>query len=238
MLVSPAVARSPNGLGCEPSKFRVVFDVGHTPEAPGATSSRGLTEYSFNLELASRAQEYLQRAGYDTDVVKTHGVGTQQLAVRTERANALHPQLIISLHHDATQARYEREWQVDGRKLSYSDKFSGFSVFVSRLNAHSRESLAFAELLSESLLSNGLSFSPHHAEDIDGERRSWADSKRGIYYYDKLFLLQHAIAPAVLLEAGVIVNRIEELIVGSDEGREAIASAIFSAVQSFCRAQT
>ena len=60
------------------------------------------------------------------------------------------------------------------------------------------------------LQKNGLSPSPHHAEHIPGEKREWADKDAGVYYYDDLVVLRTARTPAVLVEAGIIVNRIEE----------------------------
>jgi N-acetylmuramoyl-L-alanine amidase len=37
---------------CARATFRAVIDVGHTAESPGATSARGVPEFSFNLDLA------------------------------------------------------------------------------------------------------------------------------------------------------------------------------------------
>ena len=37
---------------CKRAAFRAVIDVGHTAQAPGATSARGFLEFSFNLNLA------------------------------------------------------------------------------------------------------------------------------------------------------------------------------------------
>jgi N-acetylmuramoyl-L-alanine amidase len=221
--------------GCDQSRFKIVLDVGHTREASGATSARGLTEYSFNLQLATRISERLRAAGYAVVVITVNGRGTEQLVARTKQANVQNPQLIISIHHDAVQARYQQPWYHDGRTDRFSDKFSGFSLFVSRLNSHFKESMAFAELLSSALTDKGFTFSRHHAEDIEGERRKWADATHGIYYFDELFVLRNTAAPAVLLEAGVIVNRTEELVIGSEASRGVISSAVLSAVQTFCR---
>ena len=41
---------------CARAMFRAVIDVGHTEKAFGATSARGLTEFSFNLNLAQAHQ--------------------------------------------------------------------------------------------------------------------------------------------------------------------------------------
>ena len=78
--------------GCAPQTLKVVLDVGHTPEAPGATSARGTKEYWFNLHLAERIKAALVTNGFtDTKVIMVHGVGEVQLARRVEEANAAGP---------------------------------------------------------------------------------------------------------------------------------------------------
>jgi len=47
-----------------------------------------------------------------------------------------------------------------------------------------------------------------------------------VHYYDNLIVLKTASTPAVLLEAGVIVNRDEELRVQSEEVRRRIAASV------------
>ena len=41
---------------CDPSKFRIVLDVGHTAESEGAISARNVSEFVFNLRLAKRSR--------------------------------------------------------------------------------------------------------------------------------------------------------------------------------------
>src|SRR5829696_6960937 len=48
---------------CDPAAFRVVVDVGHTAEVPGAISARGVPEYAFNLRLAQTIDKHLAAAG-------------------------------------------------------------------------------------------------------------------------------------------------------------------------------
>src|SRR6516165_1363585 len=48
---------------CNHTAFRVVIDVGHTREVPGALSARGIPEYDFNLRLAKQIEEKLIEAG-------------------------------------------------------------------------------------------------------------------------------------------------------------------------------
>ena len=54
---------------CSRAMFRVVVDVGHTEKAFGATSARGLTEFSFNLNLAKRIEQDLLAAGFRRSVL-------------------------------------------------------------------------------------------------------------------------------------------------------------------------
>jgi N-acetylmuramoyl-L-alanine amidase len=43
--------------GCHASGFKVAIDVGHTVEAPGALSARGVDEHVFNLALAREIEK-------------------------------------------------------------------------------------------------------------------------------------------------------------------------------------
>ena len=53
---------------CRRSAFRVVLDVGHTIDSPGADSARGVPEYQFNLALADATKDALVKAGFDDTV--------------------------------------------------------------------------------------------------------------------------------------------------------------------------
>jgi hypothetical protein len=74
----------------------------------------------------------------------------------------------------------------------------------------------------------------HHAEKIPGESREPLDEKLGIYRFDDLVVLKSARMPAVLFEAGVIVNRNEELLLRSATHQKKLASALAGAVADFC----
>jgi N-acetylmuramoyl-L-alanine amidase len=220
---------------CDRARFSIVIDVGHTPQAAGATSARGVSEYSFNLNLAHVVEALLTKAGFSTTkVLETTGLGTTQLYDRAARANAAKPDLFLSLHHDSAQRRYMSQWTYEGRTLEYSDKFAGYSIFVASNNAFSTQSLAFATLLSDALLADGFSYSLHHAANVEGENRTLLDASRGIYSFDGLIVLKQTRAPAVLLEAGVIVNRAEEEKLVTPAYQARIGGAIASAIAAFC----
>src|SRR5262245_20685936 len=89
---SAATARDEAGPGdpCVRAAFRVVIDVGHTAQVPGAKSARGVPEFVFNLNLAERIEQQLRAAGFPRSVLLvTEGPARKSLAERVERANAL-----------------------------------------------------------------------------------------------------------------------------------------------------
>jgi N-acetylmuramoyl-L-alanine amidase len=63
------------------------------------------------------------------------------------------------------------------------------------------------------------------------------DAQAGVYRYDQLIVLQETRMPAVLLEAGSIVNRQEELDLATPERRALTSAAIVAAVEKFCEAR-
>jgi len=65
-------------------------------------------------------------------------------------------------------------------------------------------------------------------------RRQLVDAEAGVYRYDQLIVLRKTRMPAVLLEAGSIVNREEELLLDSPERQALIARAVTDAVEAFC----
>jgi N-acetylmuramoyl-L-alanine amidase len=59
----------------------------------------------------------------------------------------------------------------------------------------------------------------------------------GVYSYDELIVLRKTRMAAVLLEAGSIINRDEELKMGSDQRRDITSAAVAAAVKAFCDAR-
>src|SRR5215472_6206922 len=73
---------------CNPSNFKIIVDVGHTLQAPGATSARGVSEFFFNSLLAKEIVDNLRQAGYGhASEMTVTGAGRRQLENRSSRAN-------------------------------------------------------------------------------------------------------------------------------------------------------
>ncbi len=206
----------------------VAIDVGHFIEEPGATSARGRPELDFNRELAAEIESAVRGRGLATLLIGADGL-MSRLTQRT--AAAADADFLLSVHHDSVQPHFLETWEHDRVERAFSDRYSGFSLFVSRKNAAVKRSLTCASAIGEALRHAGFSPSLYHADPIPGENKPFADRRNGVHYYDNLIVLKTARTPAVLLEAGVIVNRDEELKVQSEEVRKRIAAAVAQGVE-------
>src|SRR6516225_717839 len=218
---------------CARSAFRVLVDVGHTAASPGADSARGVHEYEFNLKLADVIAQSLHEAGFDKTVrLVTSGSRLSSLFERAASANQLNADLFISIHHDSVPDNLKDTWQYEGKKLSYSDRFSGYAIFVSNDNVDSAGSLSFGRSLGQELQKRGLRYTPHYTLPLMGRyRHELIDAEAGVYRYDHLIVLHSTPKPPVLLEAGSIINRQEELELATAERRSTVAQAVTAAVE-------
>src|SRR5262249_62382673 len=109
------------------------------------------------------------------------------------------------------------------------------SSFFLNENVDRAASVKVRQLLGQQLKARGLPSPPHFIEKVMGHRqRLLVDAKLGVYRYDQLIVLRTTQMPAVLLEAGSIINRDEELVMNSPERRSLIGTAVTDAVEGFC----
>ncbi len=193
-------------------ELAVAVDIGHTLDAPGATSARGRTELEFNRDLAFAVVAALRERGLATRMVNADG---RIASLRARPAAAEGVDFLLSIHHDSVGAHELLPWRWNERPLDYNDDFAGHSLFVSRENPQTPLSVLCARAIGARL--QRLGFVPTHK---NGRRRSYADFEHAVHYYDGLAVLRHARMPAVLFEAGVIKNRDEELLL-RDPARQA-----------------
>ena len=219
--------------GCSPARFKVALDIGHTLAQPGATSARGVPEFTYNQRLARAVQAALGRAGIASVLIGESGAPLA-LPARPRLAQEAGASLLLSLHHDSVQPQYLSTWVVDGRIRPYSDVFRGYAVFVSNLGRRQAESLRFARLLGGGMRAAGFTPSGYHALPVPGEGRPMVESALGILRFDGLAVLRGATMPAALLEAGVILNRDEESEVQSPAVLERLSGAVAGAVRRYC----
>jgi N-acetylmuramoyl-L-alanine amidase len=208
----------------------IAIDVGHYLARPGAMSARGVPEFEYNLQLAREIEEALRQAGHRTLLIGEDGTAAS-LARRAPLAKGM--DLFVSVHHDSVQARFLAAWEHAGTSRWYApDTFAGYSLFVSRLKPHLAASLKCASAIGARLRQAGFTPSRYHADPVIGENRPFADEANGVHYFDNLAVLKTAPIPALLFEAGVIVNRDEEMRLREPETRKRITESIVAALGS------
>ncbi len=235
----PPPASRPVATTCDPAKFRIVLDVGHTAASEGASSARNIAEFVFNLHLAKRIEEKLKAEGFAaTKLLVTEGKARPSLVKRVAAANNLHADLFLSIHHDSVPNSMLENWEFEGKKSHFSDRFSGYSVFVSHDNPDFKTSLAFAELVAKEMKAQGLEYAHQYTMPIMGRyQHPLLNKETGVYSYDQLVVLRSTRMPAVLLEAGSIINRDEELKMDSPERQDIVSTGVTTAVKEFCDAR-
>ena len=233
--LSPSASK-PGATSCDPQKFRIVLDVGHTAESEGAISARNVAEFVFNLRLAQRIEEKLKAEGFaGTRLLTTEGKSRRSLFKRVAAANNLHANLFLSIHHDSVPDSFLEKWEFEGKKSHFSDRFSGYSVFVSRRNPDFKTSLLFAELVGRQMKVAGLQYAEQYTLPVMGRyQHPLLNKEAGVYGNDKLIVLKSTEMPAVLLEAGSIINRDEELQMATPQRRDIISTGVTAAVKEFC----
>jgi N-acetylmuramoyl-L-alanine amidase len=197
----------------------IAVDVGHTTAEPGVISASGVPEFEFNRALALEVKAALERLRMKVRLIGERG-DAAVLGRRTREAQGA--DLFVSIHHDSVKERL----------LPQAERFSGFSLFISRMNIQAKKSLACASTIGAQLRAAGLTPSRYHADAVLGESRPFADEANGVHYYDNLAVARSASMPAVLVEAGVIVNREEEERMADPEVRSRIAAAIAAGVRA------
>jgi N-acetylmuramoyl-L-alanine amidase len=193
-------------------------------------------EYTFNLELADTIKQALVAAGFSKTIrLITARAPWAGLRERAAHANELRADLFIAIHHDSVPDNLIEKWEYNGETHRFSDRFRGYSIFISDVNADRKGSLAFGHLLGRELQARGMHYTPHYTLPLMGRHRhQLVDAEAGVYRYDQLVVLRNTLMPAVLLEAGSIVNRKEELELATPERRALIGAAVVAAVEAFC----
>lgn len=165
-------------------------------------------------------------------VVLTHSDNEEMSLLKRARKSSGFD-LLLSLHHDSVQPRFL--YKQSGKHGYCSEKAKGFSIFVSRKNPYYEKSVLYANALGTALLKRGLVPTLHHAEPIAGENRELLAPDKGLYVFDDLAILKNANAPAVLLEAAVIVHPGDSSLAESDSYRLTIAEAVYEMVNNSLR---
>ena len=200
----------------------VALDVGHMLADPGAISARGRGEYHFNRDLAPVVQAALAARGIAVRPINYDG-RIASLSARPDAARG--SDLFLSLHHDSLPAHEQKLWVWEGQRLSYSDRYAGFSLHVSRRNPEATVSGRCASAIGAAMRLAGFVPTRHHYP-----KHPWADEENAVHWHDNLVVLHRTTMPAVLFEAGVIKHRDEELQLSDPERMARMADSIATGV--------
>lgn len=196
----------------------IAVDVGHTASAPGAISARGRSELAFNLELALRVVQALRDRGLRARLVNPDGMIA---SLEARPAAVPDADFFLSIHHDSVSEWELESWVWQGREQTFSDRWQGHSMFVSRRNPDLARSLLCGSTIGARMQRMG--FVP---TEKNARRRDYADPLHAVHYFDNLIVLYRAQQPALLFEAGVIKHRDEELLLRDPERQTRMADAI------------
>ena len=205
----------------------VAVDVGHTLAASGAVSARGRKEFDFNRVLAERVADALSARGLGVRPINFDGL-IASLDARPQEATG--SDFFIAIHHDSVQAELLEEWEWEGMPQTFSDRHTGFSMFVSRNSPDLETSLRCASAIGARMRRMGFVGATHHADSLANHPRPYADEQNTVHYYDNLVVLYRTTLPAVLFEAGVIKHRDEELALLDPVRQERMADAIATGI--------
>lgn len=200
----------------------VAVDVGHTVSAPGAISARGRTELEFNLALAGKLTHALQRLGLRTILVNHDGL-IESLEARPR--SVPDADFFISIHHDSVSEWELETWWWEGQQHTFSDRWQGHSMFVSRRNPELERSLLCGSAIGARMQRMG--FEP---TEKNARRREYGDRLHAVHFFDNLVVLHQAVQPALLFEAGVIKHRDEELLLRDPARQARMADAIATGI--------
>lgn len=229
-LSSPAHAAAPSAP--ERPKM-VVIDAGHTLRARGALAAiDARPELEFNQRMAVLLAEELAKRGVSTRFANTPARRSEDFKARADASRGA--DFFISVHHDSAEAAWlTRLPAAAGLPERYEDRanrFSGFSLFLSRRGPGIETSSRCASAAGAALIQAGERPSLYHGDPRFGAERAYADKARGSHYFDGLAVLRQASSPSFLWEVGVIVNPSESMRLRQDPVARRMASAVAGAL--------
>lgn len=188
------VARSPCGndvtvSGAPLSGATVVLDPGHGGDEPGAVGPSGTTEKAVNLAIALETKRQLEAQGATVVLTRT-GDYRITLASRAAIAQALHPAIFLSIHHNA---------EPDEHRVA-----PGAETYYQVASAESKRA---SGLVYEELVRAFSAYKIDWVADRDAGAKYRLKADGGDYYG---VLSRTAGVPAVLSEAAFISNPPEE----------------------------
>lgn len=228
-------------------KFVVVIDAGHGGNDHGAIEN-GLNEKDVNLAVALKLGEMIKKKLKDTEVVYTRN--TDQfitLQKRADIANEAKADLFISIHCNSVDRSNKNRANVVGattyvlghhkdndnlavaqRENAVAELDANDATHFSEFDPDSDESNIIFQMTQKKNFQNSIRF----ATDVQREMTGIGRVSRGVQQAG-FWVLWSTAAPAALIELDFICNPEQAKFLGSSEGQEKLAGAIFNAVKKY-----
>ncbi|MEI6056061.1 MAG: N-acetylmuramoyl-L-alanine amidase [Lentisphaerota bacterium] len=203
----------------------------------GTSTASGKWENEFNDEIVNL---FSDKANQIDGIEYVIAPSTQNLTLqdKVDLSKKVKPDLYIEIHHNSGQQQDIDRAKSEGDNSAVWEWLKGFCILYyddaeGKESKFPKESLKFAELLSEQMIKEGFVPNKYHAAKQGMEL---LPGDKGIYNRVKpnsLFVLRNAVSPAVLLECGFVINPKEEKILSTPETRQRIVNAINCAISEY-----
>ena len=194
-----------------PQKSVVILDAGHGGFDGGATAADGTVEKEINLQIVMKLNDLFHAAGIQTVLTRTddHSIHDPELtSVRQQKISDIRNRLKImeQTEHGIFVSIHQNHFT--------SSKYHGTQVFYSGNDMQSKT------LASEIQLSVATLLQP--------------DNKRAIKQSGtEIFLLYHAMRPAVMVECGFLSNAEETSRLKTDAYQQKLAISVYNGIVKF-----
>ena len=209
-------------------------------------------------ELIRKGEEFLLTRTKDADIKGTDDLRQylidplddekwqkyKCLYSRIALANEKQAGLFISIHHDSVQEHHLLRAE-DGKIIDVQDDFKqnfnpGYSIYIAcdpkypNTELQYWDALKFAKIFAKKMQAIGRKPSTYHEEKTGQDNYQSIDLFLGIYNSKTLLaVLRNAKMPAVLIEAGVIVDAEDEKIISSQAFKEQFAILLVESIDAF-----
>jgi len=188
-------------------RFTVVIDAGHGGIDAGATGANGVKEKDLNLAIAMLLAEFFREAG--VNVVMTRSTDALVLLPSDEGAPSRKQRDLVNRSDIAAQ--YPNALLLSVHMNSYpAPQYRGFECYYSE---NREESRVYAAAIQSAVVKD---HEPYN--------------KRGIKIGSHIFLLKHAVSPAVLIECGFLSNAEDAAKLSDKDYQKQLSFSIFCAI--------
>jgi N-acetylmuramoyl-L-alanine amidase len=215
--------------------LKIVIDPGHGGKAPGGVGPHGEKEKDITLEVGKLLAKRLSDEG--VEVFLTRDIDTYiPLEDRTAFANKHNADLFVSIHVNATEARYR-----DGIEIYFLNLTTDASSnkVAERENAMSSSSMQGLQLIIKDLMLNAkINESSRFATFtqnavISSLRKTGYTGKDLGVKQAPFYVLMGAQMPAILIEMGFITNPSDCMLLHNNAHLETIVDGIMGGIKTF-----